>query len=176
MLRNTDNRRSRSSLVLTCCLSGLVLIGVPAKVWASQLSQLQTPASPSIALPAQLPTVTPIQFGIVVPGILAPGRFQYQGRFFEAYQFQGKQGQSIHINLVGSADQRRTNNLSLEPYLALLAPDGRLLEDDMSRPNSVTASLQLNLPATGTYRILVTSAKPGSVGRYSLALQLQGSR
>jgi hypothetical protein len=105
---------------------------------------------------------------------LAPGDFKSQGRYFHFYQFQGRANQLIQIRLGGSVDQRRSNNLSLDPFMFLLDPNNNVLLKRGS--GGATSELKdafvfVRLPANGTYTIAVTSQNPGDKGRYSLALR-----
>jgi hypothetical protein len=105
---------------------------------------------------------------------LAPGDFKSQGRYFHFYQFQGRANQLIQIRLGGSVDQRRSNNLSLDPFMFVLDPNNNVLLKRGS--GGATSEVKdafvfVRLPANGTYTIAVTSQNPGDKGRYSLALR-----
>lgn len=120
------------------------------------------------------PSYKNINFVDIAFGILAKGDFQSQGRYFHFYQFEGKENQLIQIRLIGSADQRRSNNLSLNPFMFLLDPDNKVI---VKRGGGATngetkdAFIYVRIPANGTYTIAVTSRNPGDTGRYSLALR-----
>ncbi len=120
------------------------------------------------------PVYRQINFVDIAFGVLAPGDFQSQGRYFHFYQFEGRENQLIQIRLSGSADQRSSNNLSLNPLMFLLDPDKRVL---VTRSSSGTANgvrdafVFVRLPVKGTYTIAVTSKNPREKGRYSLALR-----
>ncbi len=112
-----------------------------------------------------------INFVDVAFGILSKGDFKSQGRYFHFYQFEGRENQLIQIRLVGSADQRRSNNLSLNPVMLLLDPNNKVLLKRGSSGTSKDAFVFVRLPAKGTYTIAVTSQNSGDTGRYSLALR-----
>ena len=123
---------------------------------------------------SRVPAVKKLNFTDVAFGILAPGSPQSQGRYVHLYQFEGRENQLVQVRLVGSNDDRPTNNLSLKPYLILLDPNNQVI----SRRGSEGADGQLKqafmpvrLPMKGTYTVAVTSEKPGAIGRYSLALR-----
>ena len=122
------------------------------------------------ALPRKL-TFKQLNFGVVEFGILAPNDFQAEDRYFDLYKFKGNKNQPILIELVGSADQRTSNNLSLVPYLFLLDPKGRVIANTGSTEANREILMFDRLPSDGTYTIAVTSKKPKDIGRYSLALK-----
>jgi hypothetical protein len=112
-----------------------------------------------------------INFADVAFGILSKGDFKSQGRYFHFYQFEGRENQLIQIRLIGSADQRRSNNLSLNPVMLLLDPDNKVLLKRGSSGTTKDAFVFVRLPVKGTYTIAVTSRNSGDTGRYSLALR-----
>jgi hypothetical protein len=115
-----------------------------------------------------------INFVDIAFGVLAPGDFKSQGRYFHFYQFQGRANQLIQIRLGGSVDQRRSNNLSLNPFMFVLDPNNNVLLKRGSGGASSEvkdAFVFVRLPANGTYTIAVTSQNTSAKGRYSLALR-----
>ncbi|MBD2102955.1 PPC domain-containing protein [Leptolyngbya sp. FACHB-261] len=131
-----------------------------------------------VAIPAGT-RATNMKYGDVIPGVLGREDLRLaDGRYVDVYQFQGEQGRPLLINLVGSADFRRSSNLRLDPYLVLLGPDGQIIgQDDDSGINQRIgdALLLVRVPANGTYTILAT-AQPGDQGRYSLGLLSDNTR
>ncbi|MBD0262636.1 MAG: pre-peptidase C-terminal domain-containing protein [Tolypothrix sp. Co-bin9] len=128
-----------------------------------------SPVSPSRGL-----NYKQINFVDIAFGVLAPGDFKSQGRYFHFYQFQGRANQLIQIRLGGSVDKRRSNNLSLDPFMFVLDPNNNVLLKRGS--GGATSEVKdafvfVRLPANGTYTIAVTSQNPGDKGRYSLALR-----
>ncbi|AFY33557.1 PPC domain-containing protein [Calothrix sp. PCC 7507] len=124
--------------------------------------------------PAKVFSYREINFVDIAFGILGKGDFNSQGRYFHFYQFKGQENQLIQIRLIGSGDQRRSNNLSLNPFMFLLDPDNNVIvKRGSAAPNGETkdAFIFVRLPANGTYTIAVTSRNPGDTGRYSLALR-----
>ncbi|MFB2768677.1 peptidase [Pelatocladus sp. BLCC-F211] len=125
---------------------------------------------------SKIPNAKPINFVDIQLGVLAPGDFKSQGRYFHFYQFEGRENQLIQIRLIGSADQRRSNNLNLNPFMILLDPNNNVLAKRSSGETGSNgevkdAFLFVRLPARGVYTIAVTSRNPGEIGRYSLALR-----
>ena len=122
------------------------------------------------------PTFREINFVDIAFGVLAPGDYQSQGRYFHFYEFEGRENQLIQIRLTGSTDQRRSNNLSLDPYLLLLDPNNQVLlkrgtGGGVDNRGVKDAFIFVRLPAKGTYKIAVTSQNPSQKGRYSIALR-----
>ncbi|MCV3215338.1 PPC domain-containing protein [Plectonema radiosum NIES-515] len=136
---------------------------------ATNQSIESSPVSPSRTL-----NYKQINFVDIAFSVLAPGDFKSQGRYFHFYQFQGRANQLIQIRLGGSADQRRSNNLSLDPFMFVLDPNNNVLLKRGS--GGATSEVKdafvfVRLPANGTYTIAVTSQNRGAKGRYSLALR-----
>ncbi|AUT00310.1 peptidase [Nostoc sp. CENA543] len=120
------------------------------------------------------PTYRDIDFVNIPFGILSPGDFQSEGRYVHFYRFEGQENQVIQLRLTGSVDQRRSNNLSLRPYMFLFDPDNNVILRRSSSDNSKSirdASIFAKLPKKGVYTIAVTSQNPGDVGRYTIALR-----
>ncbi|MBD2356143.1 pre-peptidase C-terminal domain-containing protein [Tolypothrix sp. FACHB-123] len=135
-------------------------------------NQPTRPGSP-ISVPANL-NYKPINFVDFAFGILSKGDFQSQGRYHHFYQFEGRANQLVQIRLGGSTDTRRSNNLSLNPYMFLLDPDNNVIvkRGSTQATNGIKdAFVFVRLPVDGTYTIAVTSRNPGDTGRYSLALR-----
>lgn len=118
-----------------------------------------------------VPRVQALQYGSVIPGVLAPGGFQFRGRFFDAYRFRGIRGDYVRVSVVGSADSRSMNSLKLKPAFVLLDANNNVIGEGEQSAEAINIRLQTKLSATGIYTIVVTSRQPGDIGRYSLALQ-----
>jgi hypothetical protein len=116
-----------------------------------------------------------INFVDIAPGVLAPRDYKFKGRYYHFYQFEGQANQLIQIRLSGSIDRRRSNNLSLDPFMLLLDPNNNVLltrgSDSINTQRGKDAFVFVRLPVKGTYTIAVTSRKPGETGRYSLAIR-----
>ncbi|AKG22470.1 PPC domain-containing protein [Calothrix sp. 336/3] len=123
---------------------------------------------------SRTPTFRSIDYSNVQFGILAPGDFQDGKRYYHFYQFDGRENELVQLRLIGSKDNRRKNNLSLEPCLLLLDPDNQVIAQRCSVETKAgvrEAFLYNRLPKLGKYTIAITSRIPGEKGRYSLALR-----
>ncbi|XWK87400.1 MAG: hypothetical protein U7127_24890 [Phormidium sp.] len=49
--------------------------------------------------------------------------------------------------------------------------NGQIVDRQPKQENAIDAVITTKLPTTGTYNLLVTSATPGKVGRFSLNYQ-----
>ncbi|MBD2500284.1 PPC domain-containing protein [Anabaena azotica] len=120
------------------------------------------------------PSFRDINFVDIAFGVLSKGDFQSQGRYFHFYKFEGRENQLLQIRLGGSADSRRSGNLSLNPFMFLLDPDNKVIlkRGAVGTNGDIRdAFVFVRLPVKGTYTIAVTSRNPGDTGRYSLALR-----
>ncbi|MGG6265465.1 hypothetical protein ACQ4M3_05605 [Leptolyngbya sp. AN03gr2] len=151
-------------------LSIVLVIGATEQVEAAPKPR-STVAKGQIPYPNPItnspPRIQQIRYGSVIPGVLAPGGFQFRGRFFDAYRFTARQGDWINVSLVGSEDSR----LKLQPAFVLLNSANNVVAEGKQNPATINVSLKTKIPATGTYTIVVTSLRSGDIGRYSLALQ-----
>ncbi len=85
------------------------------------------------------------------------------GSLYDDYQFEGRAGQTITINL--DSDE-------FDTYLVLIGPDGRALEENDDRNSQTTNStIRITLPSTGKYRILANTVNNRGRGRYTLTVQ-----
>lgn len=118
-----------------------------------------------------------LNYGDRVNGALNVSSVRHQGRRFDIYRFEGEQEQLIRISLVGgsadtrSPDQLQTGSLLINPAVILLDPNGTIINQQPEQAEVANALIRMNLPMTGTYTILVTSATVGGGGRYTLTLQ-----
>jgi serine protease Do len=82
------------------------------------------------------------------------------GSLYETFSFSGKAGQKIQIEL---------SSLDFRPYVALLSPDRRIIRgDDSSEQNS---AITVQLPATGTYRVIANASDRSGRGSYTLIVR-----
>ncbi|MEO1298595.1 MAG: trypsin-like peptidase domain-containing protein, partial [Cyanobacteria bacterium J06636_16] len=84
------------------------------------------------------------------------------GSYFNAYVFEGRQGQQVAIEM---------NSRDVDSYLILLSldDDALYLEDDDSA-GDFNARLETTLPADGSYIIIANSFAEGEQGQYDLSL------
>lgn len=132
-----------------------------------------TPVAPAPVAPAPVapPPPSPEQISINThrPGTLGRWNQFRDGFYQDLYSFEGTAGESIAINVIGTSDPRTM----LDPFIRLIGPDGEMVaEDDNggSNPERGDARLVLDLPETGTYTLVVTTATPGDKGRYALSV------
>ncbi len=145
--------------------AGSARVRKPSSNVAANTQNLQT---------SQIPAYKEINFVDVALGILDRNDFQSQGRYFHFYEFEGRENQLVQIRLIGSNDNRKTNNLSLKPLLFLHDPDNNIIVRKGTLDKSSSgddAFIFARLPVNGTYKIAVTSQDSGEIGRYSLALR-----
>lgn len=102
-----------------------------------------------------------IAAGPSISGELSPNDHQRRsGKYEDAYSLEGRRGDRVQIDLA-SAD--------FDPYLVLTGPEGfALSNDDSGVGESLDSRLVVQLPADGTYRIAVTTFRPGESGAYRL--------
>jgi len=93
-------------------------------------------------------------------GTLAQGDTQLDsGEFSDAYTLSGRAGDQVDIRLTSSA---------FDTYLLMRGPDGSSFDNDDAEGQGTNSQLTVTLPATGSYRLVVTSYKPGDSGAYVL--------
>src|SRR5690606_13094770 len=94
---------------------------------------------------------------------LGPGDSQLaSGEYFDRITFQGNAGDAVLIEITSSA---------FDPYLIVLdQADNVLFQEDDSQGFGLNVRVEYRLPATGSYTVVVTSARPGETGGYSLSL------
>ncbi|EDX83898.1 Bacterial pre-peptidase C-terminal domain family [Synechococcus sp. PCC 7335] len=90
------------------------------------------------------------------------------GSFYDRYDFAGRSGEYVTIYLESE---------DFDPYLILLDPAGERLSenDDISRTND-DSRLVVRLPSTGTYTVLANSYESGSLGQYSIRIDVEEDR
>ncbi|HYE96235.1 MAG TPA: pre-peptidase C-terminal domain-containing protein [Rubricoccaceae bacterium] len=88
------------------------------------------------------------------------------GEFYDTYTFEGVPGQRVTIDL--RADD-------FDPYLILQPPRGDQVDNDDFEGNVHHSQIALDLSEAGTYRVLVTSYRPGERGAYNLAMDFSGA-
>ncbi len=85
------------------------------------------------------------------------------GSFYEAFSFSGRRGQQVQI-LLESPD--------FDAYLILIDENGEnIAENDDFRRGNTNSALNVTLPYTGSYRILVNTYERGERGRYQLTVR-----
>lgn len=86
------------------------------------------------------------------------------GAYAQAWEISGTQGQSVQIRLESDA---------FDSFLYVLGPgiDGILTDDDSG--GDLHAEIAFTFPASGTFRIIVSSVDSGTTGAFRLSVQRQ---
>jgi len=93
-------------------------------------------------------------------GTLAQGDARLDsGEFSDAYTINGRAGDVVDIRLTSTA---------FDTYLLLRGPDGSSFDNDDAEGNGTNSQLSVTLPASGSYRLVVTSYSSGESGAYVL--------
>ena len=126
----------------------------------------------------QQPSIRTITLnGQVINGSLSDGdRFfeegKFAGNFFDVYQFQGKKGQQVVIEMTS---QKINPVLSL--YQVVESTEGEqripIAENDDRGPGDFNAQIAVTLPADGVFLIMANSLDEGEIGDYSLRANAQ---
>jgi hypothetical protein len=156
---------------------------IAPSAWASQTRPSEIRLAQAQLTTEQLPdsdrlsSASTLQYGDRVNGALNVSSLRHEGRRFAIYRFEGEEGQLVRINLVGglasnrSPDQLQTGSLLINPVVILLDANGEIIAQQPEQSNMANALIRINLPMTGAYNILVTSATIGGGGAYTLTLQ-----
>jgi|GEM_PF-2054941 len=161
-------RISGLSLVL-----GLSLLGNFSQIL---LVHSQTINADQIPPAAKLSHPSPLKYSANVQSVLNFNSFQYKGRLFASYEFEGTENQDVRISILGGlASDRdpnliRTGSLLVNPLVILIDPQGNILAQKPDSVDDAVGIIRLNLPKTGKYLILVTSGNYNTGGRYTLTL------
>jgi serine protease Do len=162
-----------TSIFTTNSSGGNIGIGfaIPVQEVQSFLTALRNGSAPTTASAAGNRGTQPpqaIALDQLISGRLTPNSdILPDGSYFNAYIFQGRQGQQIEIEMISQ---------EIDPYLILLSSDsdGLYLEDDDSA-GATNARLSTTLPSDGEYIIIANSFAAGEQGRYDLSLREVGS-
>jgi hypothetical protein len=84
----------------------------------------------------------------------------------DTYRFEGRRGQRATVTLTSS---------EFDPYLMMVQPDGRQIENDDRGDGSLNSQIVQVLPADGIYEVTVTSYQPGETGGYSLTVGFEAT-
>jgi hypothetical protein len=80
------------------------------------------------------------------------------------YKFQGTADQALVLRVIGG----KSGYWQLKPYLVLLGPDRQRVSADDNTSKQQIAQVQLKLPVSGIYTILVSNRLASESGRYTL--------
>lgn len=93
-------------------------------------------------------------------GALASGDEQLSsGEFVDNFSFTGTAGDLVELRLSSTA---------FDPYLMLRGPEGASFDNDDAEPGQTNSAITATLPASGEYRVMVTSYAAGERGSYTL--------
>jgi hypothetical protein len=96
-----------------------------------------------------------------VIGQLTPGEEQRLGKRCRAFSCDFEKGKTYQVRLESE---------DFDGYLYLLSPNGQVLAEDDDGAGEPNALLLWTAAETGTYRVLVTSYKPGVTGAFRLSI------
>lgn len=99
--------------------------------------------------------------GTPVNEYLSPGDPSSGGRFVRSYRLDGRAGDLVRLRLESTA---------FDPTLAIISPSGQRWYNDDTTPQDTNSTVQVTLPAAGSYRVEVSSYRPGATGPFTLAL------
>lgn len=85
------------------------------------------------------------------------------GEYADQFTFEGRPGQRVRLDVSSSA---------FDTYLILIAPDKEQQDNDDVEDAPGHSIIESDLTASGTYRVLVTSYRPGETGAYDLVMDL----
>ena len=101
------------------------------------------------------------RYGVAALGELAEGDAELRaGEWRDLYHFIGEEGDPLSIELSSS---------DFAPYLAVIAPSGRVFRNPNHRKRMATR-INLRLREGGRYQVVVTSRAPGESGEYALRI------
>ncbi len=119
-------------------------------------------ATGAYTLRARGNAINPIAYGAMLNGTIGTDDLQTAaGVYIDAYSFNGAQGDNVQIKL---------NSTAFDAMVALIGPDGTLLNADDNGGGGQNALLTQRLLTSGTYVILVTPFTPNRTGDYTLML------
>jgi hypothetical protein len=112
--------------------------------------------------PRPQPNQPPQAGGRTQQGTLAQGDATLQsGEFQDTYEMTFTARSAVQIRLESSA---------FDTYLIVRPPSGRQEDNDDLAPPSTNSGLDIPVAEPGTYRIMVTSYRPGETGAYTLRI------
>ena len=88
------------------------------------------------------------------------------GSYYKAYQFQGKAGQSVVIEMRGNG---------IDPYLVLFDATGRKVIEDDDGGGGKNARIAVTLPSTGKYTLYANSYEVGQTGSFTIVGRLSNN-
>jgi hypothetical protein len=92
---------------------------------------------------------------------LSPGDPSSGGRFVRSYRIEGRAGDMVRLRLESTA---------FDPTLALIGANGQRWYNDDTAAQDTNSTVQVTLPAAGSYRVEVSSYRPGETGPFTLTM------
>lgn len=114
----------------------------------------------------QLPSVDPLQAGDMVGGVLSgDGWVLEDGTPAVLYTLRGREGELVRVVLTSQ---------DFDAYLLLLDDQWEILAEDNDSAGGTDAAVQVRLPGTGEYLVVVNTHGAGAEGRFVLAVESLG--
>ena len=99
-------------------------------------------------------------------GRLASGdRAMKTGEYYDEFTFQARRGDAVTVDL---------RSTQFDPYVILITPAGKQIENDDYEGDSQRSFVSLDITEEGTYKVWVTSYEKGETGNYDLRIALGG--
>lgn len=109
------------------------------------------------------PTILNLDGNAIASVLTASDNTLPDGSYYKAYQFQGKAGQSLVIEMRGNG---------IDPYLVLFDATGRKIAEDDDGGGGKNARIAINLLSTGKYTLYANSYEVGQTGSFTIAGRL----
>ncbi|MEE3718843.1 trypsin-like peptidase domain-containing protein [Tumidithrix elongata RA019] len=128
---------------------------------SARVSDYQTPTATDFSDP---PSNSQSAILLQRNGTLGAGSrvFARDGSLFDTFSFAGTAGQIVKITL---------SSQDFHPYLVIFSPDRQVLKENNGLPDRKNAAITLELPFTGTYRVVANAFDRSGRGNYSLTVQ-----
>jgi hypothetical protein len=159
-----------SRLVLTLPQAGVYTVQA-SSYSAGATGDYSLRISPASGAPQQSAGVS--QGEVLTPGqpargALAQGDGQLRsGEFADSYRFLGQAGQRVTIDMRSS---------ELDAYLIVVPPEGDQIDNDDFEGLGTNSRVELTLTASGEYRVIATTYRPGETGAYEVLVSDAGER
>jgi hypothetical protein len=172
MLANDDNHiaaeTTDSRLDIVMPAEGTVSVRARSfRPAATGVYAITVAATDTLAIEEDGPEAAAIRIGDTREAALTGEDYQnHRGRHVDYYAFEGEAGQRLDLHL---------NSRGFDTVLALEGPDGFVVRNDddaTAGEATLNSRVVVTLPASGAYRILVTSYGTGETGDYTLATGL----
>ena len=102
-----------------------------------------------------------LRAGTPVSEYLSPGDPSSGGRYVRSYRLDGRQGDMVTLRLESTA---------FDPTLTVIGANGQRWYNDDTTPQDTNSTVQVTLPAAGSYRVEVSSYRAGATGPFTLTV------